>query len=184
MPNIFQDISKKISDTITVDSDKKIQFRDTGNHIQSASDGKLTITADGTGADDITLAGTVTLNDNVVTAANKKITSSGLFLTAEALTTTATANANSSYITMDPSAQAASAATYNLRAPVPGQIVIATHIGTNGGTASLTTPSGTTFDGTSSSAEFNASEETLVLCGVSTTRWVILENIGSVNITG
>jgi hypothetical protein len=58
---------------LTVGTDKKVQFRDTGIFLQSAADGKVTISADGTGADDITLAGTVSAADNIRMATNKKI---------------------------------------------------------------------------------------------------------------
>jgi len=44
----------------TFSTNKKLQFRDTGIYINSGADGKLTISADGTGTDDITLNGTVT----------------------------------------------------------------------------------------------------------------------------
>ncbi len=49
-----------INGLTTVATNQKIQFRDTGLYINSGADGKLTISADGTGADDITLNGTVT----------------------------------------------------------------------------------------------------------------------------
>lgn len=64
-----------MANTITVATDKKIQFRDTGLYIQSGADGKLTISADGSGADDITLAGTVTVSDDLTLAAGKGIAS-------------------------------------------------------------------------------------------------------------
>jgi hypothetical protein len=40
-----------------------------------------------------------------------------------------------------------------------------------------------TFDGTNNTATFNAANETLVLIGVSSTRWAIVENIGAVALT-
>lgn len=49
-----------ISDTITMATDKKIQFRDTGLFIHSNADGKLTLSSDGVGTDDITVVGSVT----------------------------------------------------------------------------------------------------------------------------
>jgi hypothetical protein len=45
--------------SIEIWDNSKIQFRDTGLYIQSGADGKLTIAADGTGNDDITLSGSV-----------------------------------------------------------------------------------------------------------------------------
>ena len=61
----------------TVATDQKIQFRDTGLYINSGADGKLTISADGTSTDDITLDGTVTVSDDLVMAADKDIGMSG-----------------------------------------------------------------------------------------------------------
>ena len=62
-----------LNDTVTVEAADKIQFRDTGLYMNSGADGKLTISADGSGADDITLAGTVTVSDNLTMAATKTI---------------------------------------------------------------------------------------------------------------
>jgi len=52
----------------TVSTDQKIQFRDTGIYINSGADGKLTISADGTGNDDITLSGAVVVGGGVALA--------------------------------------------------------------------------------------------------------------------
>ncbi len=52
----------------TVSSDQKIQFRDTGLYIHSPADGKLKISADGSGTDDITLSGTVVVGGGVALA--------------------------------------------------------------------------------------------------------------------
>jgi hypothetical protein len=66
-----------------------------------------------------------------------------------------------------------------IAAPVPGQILVITQIdaGTAGHTVTLTAG---TWDGTNDVATFNAANETLVVAGVSATRFVIIENIGSV----
>ena len=63
-----------IQDTITVKTNKKIQFRDTGIFIQSTADGKLLISSDGTGADDITLVGGITGTGDQVITGNVAIT--------------------------------------------------------------------------------------------------------------
>jgi len=47
----------------TVTTNQKIQFRDTGIFIQSSADGKLLISADGVGADAITLTGGLTVTN-------------------------------------------------------------------------------------------------------------------------
>jgi len=62
-----------LADDILVDTDKKIQFRDTGIYIQSSANGKLTISADGGSTDDITLSGQVTIDDNVTIAEGKTV---------------------------------------------------------------------------------------------------------------
>lgn len=57
-----------IKDDATVSTNKKLQFRDSGIYLQSNADGKLTIAADGTGTDDITLSGTVTISGGLAIA--------------------------------------------------------------------------------------------------------------------
>jgi len=54
-----------ITGLTTIATNQKIQFRDTGLYMNSGADGKLTISSDGTGADDITLSGTVTFDADV-----------------------------------------------------------------------------------------------------------------------
>jgi hypothetical protein len=63
----------EIGKDVTLATTTKMQFRDTGLFVQSADDGKLTISSDGVGADDIILAGTVTVNDNLTMAADKNL---------------------------------------------------------------------------------------------------------------
>ena len=63
-----------LSAALTMGTTTKIQFRDTGIYINSGADGKLTISADGTGADDVTIGCTLTVSDSVVIADAKNIT--------------------------------------------------------------------------------------------------------------
>jgi hypothetical protein len=56
-----------LSDDLLLGTTDKLFFRDTGLYIYSNADGKLTISADGTGTDDITLSGTVIMSDNATT---------------------------------------------------------------------------------------------------------------------
>lgn len=69
-----------------------------------------------------------------------------------------------------------------LDAPIAGQLLIITQVdsGTEGHTVTLTAG---TYDGSNDVATFNAQDETLVLFGVSATRFVVLENIGSVSLS-
>lgn len=46
----------------------KVQFRDTGLYIQSSADGKLLISSDGVGTDDITVSGSITTDDDITVA--------------------------------------------------------------------------------------------------------------------
>lgn len=65
-----------------------------------------------------------------------------------------------------------------ISAPYSGSYKVITCVdATNSVTVTLTAG---TFDGTNEIATFDAAEETLVLFGISATRFVILENIGSV----
>lgn len=75
-----------ITGLTTVATNQKIQFRDTGLFINSGADGKLTISSDGSGTDDITLSGTVTLNDDLITPTTKKVQfrDSGLYINSSA----------------------------------------------------------------------------------------------------
>lgn len=70
------------ADTLTIGTDKELFFRDTGLFIHSSADGKLLISSDGVGADDITLSGTVTFDDNILIPTDKKILirDTGLFI--------------------------------------------------------------------------------------------------------
>jgi hypothetical protein len=56
---------------LLIGSNNKLQFRDTGIFIRSGADGKLTISADGTGTDDVTIDGSVTITGDL--AVNGKI---------------------------------------------------------------------------------------------------------------
>ena len=57
----------------TFATDKKLVFRDSGIYINSGADGKISIVADGSGADDITLSGSVSASDNIRLATDKKV---------------------------------------------------------------------------------------------------------------
>jgi len=84
-------------------------------------------------------------------------------------------NANASFVELDGSSNAVAA---TLAAPTKGQwLVITCTDATNDCTVTLTAGD---FDGTNNIATFNAAEETLVLFGLSATRFVVVENIGSV----
>jgi hypothetical protein len=64
------------SDGFLMNTNEKIEFRDAGIFIHSSADGKLLISSDGVGADDITLTGTVTFSDDV-TGLTSSVTDGG-----------------------------------------------------------------------------------------------------------
>lgn len=65
--------------------------------------------------------------------------------------------------------------------PTAGQLLVVTQA--DAGTAGHTLTTVGTFDGTNNTATFNAQYETLVLFALSSTRWVILGNFGSVGLS-
>lgn len=86
---------------------------------------------------------------------------------------------NAAYVELNNSS-ASIAAT--IAAPEAGRFLVITQTdsGTEGHTVTL---SAGTYNGTNDIATFNAQYETLVLYGVSATRFVIVENIGSVGLS-
>jgi len=150
------EISKKIWDDLTIWSNKKIQFRDTGLYLQSDSDGSLTIASDGA----IKTSG---MNQDTVNT----------------FTADTDVDGNKySFIELDGSS--ASVNLTNLNAYKGQKLVITCSDSSNATT--VTTVSGTTLDGTNDKATFDAAGETLVLYAISATQFVVVENIGSVTL--
>lgn len=63
--------------------------------------------------------------------------------------------------------------------PALGKLLIITCIDSTN-TTDVDCVSGATFDGTNATATFDAADDTLVLMGLSATRWLVLVNVGSV----
>ena len=105
---------------------------------------------------------------------------SGTFLdfAATELTATGAISASVSYVELN-HASVAIAAT--IAAPSAGRFLVITQTdaGTAGHTVTLTAG---TYDGSNNVATFNAQNETLVLFAISATRFVVVENIGSVGL--
>lgn len=154
MVTTIGEISKKIKDTLLFISNKKLQFRDTGLYIQSSEDGVLKRSADG-----YHLIDGAEVDSVVTKTADEDIDGD-----------------YESFIELDGSS--ASVDLTNLVAKKGQRLVITCSDSTNSTT--VTTKSGTTFDGTNNTATFDAAGETLVLYGISDTQFVIVENIGSV----
>jgi len=70
--------------------------------------------------------------------------------------------------------------TMTIAAPVANQFMVIAQVGA--GTHTVTIASGD-FDGTNEIATFNAAEETLILFGLSATRYAIIVNVGSVSLS-
>ena len=199
MPNVFGDVTKEIRENITTKSDKKIQFRDSGIYLQSSSDGTLDIVSDTT----VALSGAVTMDSTLevtgaltqtgassftgavnvagsATVANV-IACDGIKFRTRAIANTlsATLNSDESFVTISPGGTGSVVVCY-AGAPAAGKILAVSHIAANTGTAQVVLSPGCTFDGTNGTATLNAANECLVVLGISATRYVILENIGTV----
>ncbi len=99
---------------------------------------------------------------------------SGLFNATE-LTASGAIDSHASYVELNNTTKIEA----TIAAPSAGRFLVITQ--TDAGTAGHTvTCTAGDFDGSNAIATFNAAEETLVLFGVSSTRFVIVENIGSV----
>jgi hypothetical protein len=94
-------------------------------------------------------------------------------------TSTKLANAPVSYVELNNSS---AGITLTIDKPKAGWFLVITQIdsGTAGHSANLTAG---TYDGTNTKATLNSQYETIVLFGVSATRFVIVENIGAVGLT-
>ena len=95
-------------------------------------------------------------------------------VTAVAYTSSGAINDADNYVTI-----ATNEAAYTLAQPRVGRLLVISESGAAAGGITVTCTVGT-FDGTNSIATFNAASETLVLLGISSTRWLIVANIGAV----
>jgi len=85
-----------------------------------------------------------------------------------------------SFVTIT-SATPATVIALTIAAPAAGRFLVITQLdeGTAGNTVTLTAG---TYDGSATVATFNAQNESLVLFGISATRFLVVENIGSVGL--
>ena len=127
--------------------------------------------------DTLTVTGTITVADSATFS--KEVTALGLFNTATELTESGAIPANTSYVELNNSTTKIEA---TIAAPAAGRFLVITQTdsGTKGHTVTLTAG---TYDGSNTIATFNAAAETLVLYGISATRFVIVENIGAVGLS-
>lgn len=125
-------------------------------------------------ADTLTVTGTATFAED--STFSKKVTSLGLFTTASELTVSGAIPTNSSYVELNCNGTAIAA---TIAAPAAGRSLVITQTdgGTDGHTVTLTAG---TLDGTNTIATFDAQYETLVLYGLSATRFAVVENIGTI----
>ena len=109
------------------------------------------------------------------------VNASELVIPATNYTASGVIASNISYASIT-SATPATALAMVIAAPAAGRFLIISQLdaGTVGNTVTLTTGQ---FSAAKTVATFNAKDETLVLFGISATRFVIIENIGSVAIS-
>ena len=164
-----------INDDLTMTAAKKIQFRDAGLFINSGADGQLTISSDGAGNDDITLAGSVDITGLLsITGLLQALLMSLTARTATADGTgTGTVADGSGYI------EVTSAGANNiivLPTPTPGTIVML-HVGANGYELRSDTPASVAINGgTGATAEsaIPANSFVFAVC-VSATAWLAFQ---------
>lgn len=123
-----------------------------------------------------TVTGALTANGGIVVAAVKTLNFTAKDYTASGAITPkglATMSANSADLAM------------TLAAPTVGDLLVIHDLANSGAKNHVVSAkaASATFDGTNNTATFNANDECLVLLGVSATRWVIVENIGSVGLS-
>ena len=133
---------------------------------------------------DMSVEGDVTVGDDLVVtddaAVGGDLTVTGVVnnvtLGVQAMTASGAISGDYSLVTLNSTTPKIEA---TIAAPTAGELLVITQLdaGTAGHTVTLTAG---TFDGTNDVATFNAAGETLVLVGVSATRYMVVENIGSV----
>ncbi len=123
------------SDTVTVYGACKLYFRDTGIYIQSSANGKLKISADGTGNDDITVSGSVVFDAGLTV---KHVSKSANY----------TATVNDYLIGVDTTGGAVTI-TLPSAGAIAGKVFVINDEGGNAGTANITiaTEGSETIDG-------------------------------------
>lgn len=94
----------------------------------------------------------------------------------QAITADAAIRDDAEFVTLNSSG---TALAVTLAAPAPGRFLVISQIDTGTDGHAVTLSAGT-WDGTNDVATFNAAAETLVVFGVSATRFAIVENIGAV----
>lgn len=103
-------------------------------------------------------------------------------LSAQALTASGAIRDDAEFVTLSSTTPAIAATIATIR---PGRFLVITQIdaGTAGHTVTIAGGGTNTFDGTNEIATFNAAVETLVLYGLSATRFAIVLNLGSVGLS-
>lgn len=132
-------------------------------------------TCDITGAS--TVGGTLGVTGVLTASGGLSVAAAKAFGLAEKNYTASGAIATSGFVTL--SADAADLAM-TLAAPTAGTFLIIWDKANSGAKNHVVTATGLTFDGTNDVATFNATAECLVLFATTTTRWIVVENIGSV----
>ena len=107
---------------------------------------------------------------------DQQIAYRGLGVNATEYTASGAINSQDSLVTLNSSG---AAVAMTIAAPVAGRMLTITHSDVSTSSHAVTLTAGT-FDGSNNVATFDAENETLVLMGLSATRFAIVENLGSV----
>ncbi len=113
---------------------------------------------------------------DALTDGTKSITTQGILMKAVAYSSSGALNIGG-FATLDSSG---GSLAMTLAAPTEAGIKQIICLVTAGNDAVVTVGAGVTVDGTNNTMTLNASSETIILLSISTTRWVIVENIESV----
>lgn len=150
---------------------------------QDADVKALTVSSTAAITGNTTVGGTLAVTGNTTIGGNVTVTGSlvpGRFAV-QTLTSSGAITTTSGLILLN-HATVAVAAT--LAAPTAGDHLIITDSSASGTAGhTVTLPAGVTWDGTNNTATLNAPGETLDVVAISATRWLILENIGSVGLS-
>ncbi len=113
---------------------------------------------------------------DALTDGTKSITTQGVLIKSASYSSSGALNIGG-FAAMDSSG---GALAMTLAAPTEAGIHQIISLVTAGNDAVVTLGSGVTCDGTNNTLTFNAAAETLILISISTTRWAIIQNVGSV----
>lgn len=129
----------------------------------------------------ITIANLFASVDEIGATTPGKATFSGLFGSPTEYTAPGAIDPDASFVELN-SATPATITAFTIAAPEAGKLMVITQTGSGTVDNTVTLLAGT-YDGSATVATINAQNETLVLYGISATRFVIVENIGTISLS-